>query len=145
MTKPSALNGLSYIGYSEDGSTNWSSLGAYAGNIKVSGGDLKTGEFYSFEDAYPEIVAGQFEVTNVQVRLLYTEGTTEPYAKLRAHHDDRSDVYLRWSYGPGTTHYWRTKGPVVSCPLPDSDAASADPLAVEVIQRTAQIEEFGAS
>ena len=141
---PDGLNGLTYIGYSTNGSTGWESLGAYAGAVKVSGGDLKVGEFLSFDDAYPMILTGKFDPSRVQVRLLYTDGTTEPYAKLRALMIAKTQVYLRWSYTATTANYWKSRGYLISVPAPDSDAASADPIAVEIVQATPKIEEVRA-
>jgi hypothetical protein len=139
---PTPVNGLGYLGYSENGSADWTSLGAYAARMQVSGGDLQTGEFMSFDDdAFPYIGAGNFEPHELTVRLLYTGSTSEPYSVLRTLYLAKTPIYLRWTYGTGSVPYYKTDAAsyLINVPLPEADSGSADPLAVEFKVKVADI------
>ena len=141
---PTPVNGIGALYYSlAIGTPAWVALTSYAATLKVSGGDLQTGEFVSFEDdGFPYIGAGNFEPHEIAVRLLFTAGTTEPYAVLRAAYLAKTPILLRWSYGSGSAPYYRTKDAtyLINVPFPEADSGSADPLAVEITLKAGEIE-----
>jgi len=140
---PTGENGLSYVGFGTDG-TVWTSLGAYAASLRPSGGQRNIGAFQNFDDEYPTVVTpGKMEPYEFTLRLLYTYGTTEPYAMLRALHLAGSQVYLRWSYNAATASYYKAQGYMRDVPLPEADSESATPLAVDVVFRPATITPVG--
>jgi hypothetical protein len=145
MATPVGEVGLSYIGYSTDGTT-WTSLAQYSASLRYGGGSRKIGEFQGFGTDYPEVqVRGKLESHELTIRLLYTYGTAEPYSKLRTLHNANggTPVYFRWSVNSATASYWSAQGTLRSVPLPDVAADSGDPVVVDVVFRTPTISATG--
>lgn len=140
---PTGESSLSYIGYSVDGSTLWQSLASYVATLRVGGGQRKVGEFLSVVDDAPTIAKGRMESYEMTFRLLFTDGTTEPYSKLRGYHLAGSAIYMRWSYNAATANYWKAQGYLRDVPLPDVSSESADPITSEVIFRCATLTAVG--
>ena len=139
---PTGESSLSYIGFGTDG-TAWTSLAQYVATLRIGGGQRKVGEFISVAADEPTIAKGRRESYEMTFRLLFTDGTTEPYSVLRGYHLAGSQVYMRWSYNAATANYWKAQGYLRDVPLPDVSSESADPITAEVIFRTATLTPVG--
>lgn len=129
------------IEYSTNGS-DYTDISGYANSVTVSGGELQTGNAFTFDGDHPIIKAGKFNPITVDVDILFTESSTGAYGVLRGYFEAKTQIYLRWSPdgGAGGDRRFTTSiGYITNMPIPGGTAEGGDPLAVSMSFECADI------
>lgn len=122
--------------------TLWTDISGFGNNVEPDGGDRKLGEAYTFEGDTAIISKGKREPIDVKVRVVYTEGASDPYATVLAAYENGTPLYLRWSPkggGSGENMYTTDPGYVTGAIYPAVDGESEDLIFTEFTLRTAKI------
>jgi len=118
---------------STNGST-WTDISGFATSVEVGGGDRQTAEAYTFDGDTAIVASGKREPVEVTVKVVYTEGTSEPFETVCAAYEAGSDFYVRWSPKGGQAGeflFTSGKGIIKSLTYPQGEAGSGDPVLVE--------------
>ncbi len=118
--------------------TTWTDISGFANSIEVSGGERQIGEAYTFDGDTALLTSGKREPVEVTVRVVYTEGTSEPFEVVRAAYEDGSSVYVRWSPKGGSAgnfQFTTAAGLVSSLTYPAGEVGG-DPVMVEFTVKT---------
>jgi hypothetical protein len=140
---------------STDGAS-WTDISGQAASVTVSGGDQVVGEQLTADGGTP-VVTGTNKIAarTVTVRAVYTETNGEAWETVKTRYDGTAKtIYLRWApkSGIGTVvgnnvfTCTNTAGttiavPIVTCQIPELDAASGDPALFEFSVLTPNITE----
>lgn len=131
-------NAISAVGGKVEVSTNnsdWTDISGYANQVSFSGYDRQTGETFTFDGDEAIVGFGKLNPTEVEVRAVYTNGATDPFATVWGQHQTAGggDLYVRWSPEGGDTtgeDIFTSKSPskcTVILP-PDGEAGPGDPV-----------------
>lgn len=131
---------------STDGSS-WTDISGQASTVTVDGGDIPVGEQMTATGSEAIVVSsGKVEPRSVTVRSVYTEESGEAFETVYAVYAGADKViYLRWSPkggGTGDVRYTCAVAgaaaavPMVSCSLPELDAAGDGVALFEFSVRT---------
>lgn len=123
------------IEFSTDGST-WQDYSGFANSVEVSGGDRNSGEVFTAEGDTPIIGAGKRTPIEVKVKVVYTEGTSDPFEDLRAQYETAGggDVYLRFTPRGATVGnftFTTGKGILTGFSYPAGPVEPGDPITLE--------------
>lgn len=121
--------------YSTNGSS-WTDISGFSNSIEPDGGDRKLSETYTMDGDTAIITKGKREPIDLKVRIVYTEGGSDPFEVVRAIHEAGSDFYLRWSpKGGDSTEFMYTSpaGAIQSFPYPGGDTGSSDAIMTEFV------------
>ena len=134
-----------YLGMSTDGST-WTEVSGYANQVQVSGGERVTGAAYTADGDTAIIKSGKRGPLTVTVSAIYTEAANEAYDEVNDQYETAGGgaLYLRWSPGGGGSGdlgYTTSAGVVKQPVYPSGDAASGDPIMVELVVECASVTE----
>jgi hypothetical protein len=121
----------------EDG--GFVAIDSWATRVNVSGGDIPFNEALPFTGG-AEVFVGAKSSYNVEVEILYTEGSTDPYANLIDAYIAGNDIDLdvRWTPkgdGTGGFRYTTSGGKLISINFPqvagDADAPNVITFTVQ--------------
>lgn len=121
------------VGISSDGSS-WTDISGFANAVTDTSQDRTSGEDYTFDGDTAIIGVGKREPVESTIRIIYTEGAGEPWKVLRAAFENATDYYVRYTVKAATTgnsRFTSGKGQIISCPYPEIDTTSGDPVACE--------------
>lgn len=137
--------GLSFkeveVGISTNGSS-WTDTSGFAASVEIGGGDRQTGEVYTFDGDTAIITSGKREPLEVTIKVVYTEGGSDPFEVVRAAYEAGSSLYVRWSPKGGETGefmFTSSAGVVTNAPYPTGEAGSGDPTMIEFTVKVASI------
>lgn len=124
-----------HIEFSDDGSA-WDDISGFSSEIALSGGDRNSGEVYTAEGDTPIIGAGKRTPIDVEVTVVYTEGTADPFETVRALYetDGGGDAYLQWvprGDTVGNFMFTTGKGIITSFMYPNGPVEPGDPQTVK--------------
>jgi len=122
--------------------TTWADISGFANSVSVDGGDRQTGEAYTYDGDTAIIAIGKREPVEVTVRVVYTEGTGDPFETVRAAYEGGTNLYVRWSPKGGTAgnfQFATGAGYVTAFGYPVGEAGSGDPVLVEFTVMAASI------
>jgi len=128
------------IEISEDGNT-WTDISGFANSISPDGGELQTGEAYTFDGENAIITTGKKEPLDITFSIVYTEGATDAADVIRGYYDNKTNCYIRWSPAGGNSgdKQFTAQGYIVNPVLPGGEAGSADPVLIEITLRTPKV------
>ena len=114
--------------------------GAFS-EVKVTGGDRKEGQIYDFSDDVAVLGQGKREPRTVEMTVIYTETTTDPFLTLLPYHVAGSSIAVRitpkgTATGVGTVYQYTssTSGNVFkTLELPNGTAEKGDPTVVKAV------------
>lgn len=132
-----------YIAQSTDGST-WVDISGYSNRVSLSGGERQTGTAYTADGDTAIIKAGKRQPITVTVQALYTETANEAYDESNDAYEGASAYYLRWApdgNASGNLQYTTSVGIVKNPVYPQGDAASGDPIAIDIVVECASVTE----
>jgi hypothetical protein len=119
---------------STNGST-WTDVGGFSNTIEVDGGDRETEGTSTFDGDTKIVTAGKRNPLTVKLKVVYTEGVSDPVEVARAAYENATPLYIRWSPKGGTTgnfQYYTDAGFVKNPVLPAGDSSSAEAVLVEI-------------
>ena len=122
--------------------TAYTDISGFANSVDVGGGDRQAGEAYTYDGDTAIIAIGKREPVEVTVKVVYTEGTGDPFETVRAAYEDGSALYLRWSPKGGSTgafQFTTSAGYVTTLGYPVGEAGSGDPVLIEFTLKCASI------
>lgn len=115
---------------STDGVTWGTDASGFTNNIKVAGGDVNTGEYFTSGAVdTPILKRGKKKALKLTIEAAYTETTSEPWDMFNTAYTNGTDLYLRWSPKGGSTGQKRftTGAGIVSAPVyPQGDVEKGD-------------------
>lgn len=121
------------IEQSTDGS-NWTDISGFSNTVEVDGGERAVEEFFTFDGDTPIISSGKRSMLEVKVKIVYTEGASDPQEVYRAAYEAGTAMYYRWSPKGGSGgqfRYTTSAGVPITPPYPGGDAGSAETVAIE--------------
>jgi hypothetical protein len=127
--------------YSLNGST-WSDCSGYANEIAAAEQTRKTGVTYTFDGDTAIIKAGKREPIDLEITVVYEEGTSSPWEVMRPYFEAGSAVYFR--YGPkgtstGSYRFTADPGYITKWPYPVGKPDTGDPVVVALTLQTARL------
>lgn len=128
--------------------SSWTDIGGFVNGISVPAQTRMVGEEYTFDGDTAAIGAGKREPVDITVRYLYSEGASDPFEIWRADFETPTQTYLRWSPKNGQTGEFVFTTPaswINSFGYPGAEAASGNPVTVEMALRVAYITKSAAS
>lgn len=129
------------IEISNDGAT-WSDISGFANSVEPSGGNRQTGEAYTLDGDTAIITSGKREPLEIQVNIVYTEGTTDPFETVRAAYEAGTNLYVRWAPKGGQSGEFRftaDAGPLAEFQYPVTTASEAAPIMAGFKVKTAKV------
>jgi len=120
----------------------WDNISGFANALTIGGGERAVGESYTADGDTPIVTTGKRGLYEVTGRVVYTEGTGDPFEKVRGAFENQTNLWLRWSPKGGSTgdfQFTTSAGLVTSMPFPGGDAGSADALITEFVLRCSTI------
>lgn len=113
------------------GNATWADIDSWATEVSISGEDINTTETYPFEGT-AIVFAGTKNSVEVQVTIVYTEGSDDPFYQIRTRFEaaDAPDFDVRFAPAGSITggrRFTTSGGKLVACPPPvgAGDASSA--------------------
>lgn len=135
---PQTTNAISFanckIELSANGSA-WTDVSGFANSVSVDGGERAVSEFFTMDGDTPILTSGKRSSLEVNIKAVYTEAGSDPYAMAIAAYEGNTNLYARWSPKGGlSTNFQFTtgKGIVVAPVYPQGAADSADAVQIEV-------------
>ncbi len=110
-----------YIGISTNGSS-WTDVSGFANSVKPDGGKRETGDAYTADGDTPIVTAGKRKPIQLKVKVLYTEGASDPFEVVRAAYEAASALYVRYAPKGNTSTYFMytsQSGIVTDAPYPN--------------------------
>ncbi len=121
--------------------TTWTNISGAASSVEVSGGDRQTGDVYTFDGDTALLTYGKREPLEVTVKIVYSEGTAEPFEIVRAAYEAGTAFYVRWAPRgnvTGRARYTTAEGRVTSFTYPAGES-NGDPVLTKFTVITASI------
>ena len=118
---------------SPDGSA-WTDISGFANSVEVDGGERDSEETFTFDGATPIRTVGKRHGYELTVKIVYTEGASDPAEVIRQAYENGTDFYLRWSPKGGNSGdfmYTTGAGWILSPTYPSGDAGSAAAMGIE--------------
>jgi hypothetical protein len=109
---------------------------AHAISVTPGGGERARGTVHVAGRDVPYITHGKRSAMEYTVRVLYTTAGADLYVNARARYLAKTTTYLRYSPeggGQGDKRVTVGPGTIESCPPPQGDAGSGDPMALEFL------------
>jgi len=119
--------------YSVNGS-DWTDVSGYAASVDPGSHTRKTGLAYTFDGDTAIIRSGKREPIDLNMRVVYTEGSADPFRDLLAYHEAGSQVYFRYSPKGGDSgeeQFTSDAGYMTDFPWPGGEAESGDVVMLE--------------
>lgn len=128
------------VGISANGSA-WTDISGYSASVAVDGGDRMTGEDYTGEGDTAILTYGKREPLEITVKVVFTDGVSDPAETVRAAYEGNTAMYVRYSpQGQiGDFLYTSSEGRVINHTYPQGEAGSADPVMLEFTVRCATL------
>lgn len=122
--------------------TVWTDISGFSASITVDGGERETEDTQTFDGDTPILTAGKRGSLEVKVKIVYTEGVSDPQEVVRTAYEAASALYVRW-YPKGSTSgnflYTTDPGIVKNHPYPGGEAESAAAVATGFTLATAKV------
>lgn len=129
------------IEISNNGST-WTDISGFANSIGIGGGERNVGEFHTADGDTPVLGAGKRSSLELTVRILYTEGVSDPFATVLSAYENATPLYVRYSPlgGQATENMFTSSAGIVKThPYPQGEVQAGDPTAIEFTVQVASI------
>lgn len=128
--------GMSGIANKVEISTNGSSytdISGFAASVTPDGGARKVGKGFTFDGDTPLLVKGKREHIGIKIRVVYTEGGSDPFEVVRAAYEAGNQFWTRYSPKGGVSgdFQYTITGFIVTAPYPMAEAESEAPLYFE--------------
>jgi len=120
----------------------WTDISGFNASVALGGGSRQTGEAYTFDGDTAIIKGGKREPLEITVRVVYTEGASDPFEVVRALYEAGSDFYVRWSPKGGDSSeflFTSDAGIITNPPYPSGEAGSGDPVMIEFTLKTPKV------
>lgn len=120
-----------------EGSANgssWTDISGFANSISPDGGDRDTGEEYTFDGDVAILTYGKRKSLKLKIKVVYTEGASDPFETVRAAYEGNTAYYIRYSpsgQSTGTFLLTSAAGRVVTPPYPKVEAKAGDTVTLE--------------
>lgn len=140
----SAVSGVDALVEFKLGNDEWAAVDSWATRVTVTGGDVPFSSRAPFKGA-AEIFVGKRNPYEISVEILYTEGSTDPFAALWDAQEESTDIDLdvRWSPNGedgGGFRFTSIGGKMGTVLPPDLDSESEEPTVMVVPVRAGAIE-----
>jgi len=102
----------------------------------------KSGEVYTHSGDTAIITGGKREPLEVEIKIVYTEGTGDPFEVIRAAFEAKTPYYFRWSpkgYVTGAFTFTSDAAVITGLTYPDTDAGTGDPCMCAFKFKTAKV------
>lgn len=135
-------DGLSMVDCSVEYSLNgsdWTDISGFAASAEPDGGERQTAEAYTFDGDVAVVRAGKRDPLELTYKIVYTEGTADPYAALLPYYEAGSQVYFRHSpKGGDSTEFMFTSdaGYITKMLPPGGEAEGGDVIMTEIAFKT---------
>lgn len=129
------------IELSTDG-VSWTDASGHANNIKLGGGDINTGEYFTASGNTAILKAGKQKPLKVTIEVAYTETASEPWDMANTAYSNVSPLYARWSPKGGNStnkRYTTASGYCTSPPYPVGDVEKGDIVKTSIVIETPSI------
>ena len=108
------------------GDGNWAAIDSWATDVNVSGEGVPTTSRRPFAGA-PETFVGNKEPVTIDVTILFTQGSADPYRQIRARFEaaDGPDMEVRWvpaGSGSGNVRFTSSGGKLIAAPAPSGSS-----------------------
>ncbi len=130
------------IGISINQGSTWTDISGHSNSIEPGDGERETGEFFTADGDVPIMGAGKRASSTLKVKIVYTEGASEPTKILRDAFKNTTLVRLRYSPKGMTTGnylYTSTDGYVKTPILPGGEVQTGDPTPIEFTLAVADV------
>jgi len=112
----------------------WTDISGFGNSIEIDGGKRETEDTHTFDGDTPILTAGKRGSLTVKVKIVYTEGASDPQETVRAAYEAASPLYVRWSPKGGAStqfQYTTSAGIVTTEPYPGGESGSAEAVMTE--------------
>ena len=126
------------VAISPDNST-WTDISGFSNAVTGTQQDRTSGEVYTFDGDKAIVGVGKREPDEAAIKIVYSEGGSEPFAVLRSIFENATPYYVRYTVKAATTgnlRFTSDSGYIISCPYPEVDSTSGDPVTVEFTFKT---------
>jgi hypothetical protein len=134
---PQTNDGMSFaeadVYFSTDGST-WQDFSGWTTAVSLGGGEIQSAETYTAEGEGAIITLGKRQPLDITARMVYTEGSADPFEVLRAAYENKTDLYIRWiPAGSVASNFQFTSsaGKVLTPPYPGGEVDGGEAILVE--------------
>jgi len=110
--------------------SSWNDISGAAASVAPGEQTRKSGEVYTQSGDTGIITGGKREPLEIEVKVVYTEGTGDYFETIRAAFEAKTPYYFRWSPKGGVNPDFQFATPVAffsGLTYPDTDASSGDP------------------
>ncbi|MBN1815331.1 MAG: hypothetical protein JXA14_26100 [Anaerolineae bacterium] len=125
---------------------SWVDISGYANTVEPSAAARKSGETWTADGDTPIVTFGKQEPRELDVTIVYTEGSTDPFKVLRDHFEKAcgSPIQVRYSPGGGDTDDMQfttsaTYGAIIEFNDPGGEVDTGDPLVISFKVKTSDI------
>jgi len=124
------------VQYSTNNGASWTDITDYVASITMDGGTRQTGVAYTFGAESGIVGHGKTEPVTVTLRVLYTEESNSPARVAYNQYASKGQFMVRWFPESGDLgelgYQTYTDAKVINNPIPVGEAATPDPIAVDV-------------
>jgi len=143
---PQATNAITLraesVEISTDSGSTWSDISGFFNSIGIGGGERNIGEFFTADGDTPVLGAGKRASLELTIRILYTEGVSDPWVTFLSGYENASAIMVRFSPLGGDTNenmFTSTDGYVKSHVYPQGSVEVGDPTPCELVLQVPSI------
>lgn len=114
---------------------SWTDISGTFNSLAISGGETTTGEAYTADGELPLVGIGKKALTEVTLKVVYTENNGDSWRKFFDAYKNGTDIYFRYSPkggSPGQLRFTSGKGFVTTPAYPQGDVGDGTPLMTEL-------------
>lgn len=123
------------VEYSANGSS-WTDISGAAAAVSDTTQERATGNVNTHDTDNPIVTFGKLAPVAPRFRIVYSEGTGDPFEVIRAAFEASTSCYFRWSPrggSAGQAQFATGAGKITSFKYPDSDSGSGAPVMCEFV------------
>ena len=113
----------------------WVNISGQFNALDISGGEIETGEVYTADGLLPIVGTGKAKMTEVKLKVVYTESGSEAWSKFFDAYNNQSAMYFRYSPrggNAGNLLFTSGTGYVTSPVYPQGEVSDGKPVLCEL-------------
>lgn len=124
-------------------SAGWADISSWGAEVSTGGGEIPYSELKLFAGP-AEVFVGSKGTVDVNVSILYTEGSTTPYRNLRDAYEANNDISCEVRFTPqgdgsGGRRYTTVGGKLLNVPLPNGNSDADEPNVVTFVVQAGSV------
>lgn len=132
-------NGMSMKNCKVELSTNgtvWTDASGHSNEVAWDGAEKQTESTFTFDGKGPIITQGKQDAASLTIKVVYTEGASDPAQLAQSAYDNDTPLYARWSPrngAQGVKRYVSSAGIVKKPPYPAGASNAAGAVLVDIV------------